>query len=170
MAIAVSSVCPSCRRSQVEELGTASVSSWLHCNLCGHLWRRLDPKLDAFSLILASPAAEAKLIPEARRPKSIPRASRFVVRLLVRYRTAGDADWRIGMTENISRSGILFRLERPVEPKTPVEMILVLPGGVAGEPPSHLRCQGEIVRSEADRSDMAPAAAAAVDDYRLSVS
>ena len=121
VATAVSSVCPRCRRSQVEKLGTASASSWLHCNLCGHLWRRLNPKLDAFSLILASPVAEAKLIQEERRPKSIPRASRFVVRLLVRYRTAGDPDWRNGMTENISRSGILFRPERPVEPKTPVD-------------------------------------------------
>ena len=74
------------------------------------------------------------------------------------------------MTENISRSGILFRPERPVEPKTPVEMILVLPGGVAGEPPSHLRCRGEIVPSEAEGSDTAPVAAAAVDDYRLTAS
>ena len=148
----------------------ASGSVWLYCNLCGHLWRRLDPELDAFSLILASRAAGAKPIEEARPPNGIPRASRFIVRLPMRYRTAGDLDWRNGVTENISRSGILFRPERAIEPKMPVDMILVLPGVVAGEPPSRLRCQGEIVRTEVDASDTAPSAAAAVADYRLTVS
>ena len=171
MDVAVSPVCPRCgRSSEVEELGAASGSVWLHCNLCGHLWRRLDPELDAFSLILASRAAGAKPIEEARPPNGIPRASRFIVRLPIRYRTAGEFDWRNGVTENISRSGILFRPERAVEPKTPVDMILVLPGGVAGEPPSRLRCQGEIVRTEAEESDTTPSAAAAVEDYRLTVS
>ena len=88
----------------------------------------------------------------------------------MRYRTARDLDWRNGVTENISRSGILFRPERAIEPKTPVDVILVLPGGVAGEPPSRLRCQGEIVRTEAEASDTAPSAAAAVEEYRLTVS
>ena len=169
MDVAVSPVCPRCARSSdVEELGTASGSVWLHCNLCGHLWRRLDPELNAFSLILASHVTGARPMQEKRPPSGLPRASRFVVRLPVRYRTAGDLDWRVGFTVNISRSGVLFRPERVVEPKTPIDMILVLPGGVAGEPPSRLRCQGEVVRTTpAAEADVPPSVAAAVDDYRL---
>lgn len=169
MNVAVSPVCPRCARSSdVEELGAASGSVWLHCNLCGHLWRRLDPELNAFSLILANHVTGAKPIQEKRPPSGIPRASRFVVRLPVRYRTAGDLDWRVGVTVNISRSGVLFRPERAVEPKTPIDMILVLPGGVAGEPPSRLRCQGEVVRTTpTPKADAPPTVAAAVGEYRL---
>ena len=169
MEVAVSPVCPRCARSSdVEELGTASGSVWLHCNLCGHLWRRLDPELNAFSLILASHVTGVKAIQEKRLPSGIPRASRFGVQLQVRYRTAGDLDWRVGFTINISRSGVLFRPEGVVEPKMPIDMILVLPGGVAGEPPSRLRCQGEVVRTTpAAEADVAPTVAAAVGDYRL---
>ena len=47
-------------------------------------------------------------------------------------------------------------------------MILVLPGGVAGEPPSRLRCQGEVVRTTPAAEDDVPATvAAAIGDYRL---
>ena len=169
MEIAVSPVCPRCARSSdVEELGIASGSVWLHCNLCGHLWRRLDPELNAFSLILASHVTGVKPVQEKRPPSGIPRASRFVVRLQVRYRTAGDLDWGVGVTVNISRSGVLFRPERVVEPKMPIDMILALPGGVAGEPPSRLRCQGEVVRTTpAAEADVPPNVAAAVGDYHL---
>ncbi len=169
MEVAVSPVCPRCARSSdVEELGTASGSVWLHCNLCGHLWRRLDPELNAFSLILANHVTGVKAIQEKRPPNGIPRASRFGVRLQVRYRTAGDLDWRVGFTINISRSGVLFRPEGVVEPKMPIDMILVLPGGVAGEPPSRLRCQGEVVRTTPGaEADVPPTVAAAVGDYRL---
>ena len=37
------------------------------------------------------------------------RAPRFSLRLPIRYRTVGEPAWHDGTTENISRSGVLFR-------------------------------------------------------------
>ena len=50
-----SNACSRCgRSSSVEELGPACRSSWLHCGICGHLWRRLNSGADAFSLQVIS--------------------------------------------------------------------------------------------------------------------
>lgn len=140
---------------------------WLHCDLCGHLWRRLDPERDAFSLILESRGVVLRQVPELH-PDGTPRASRFQVRLEVRYRLEGDTEWRSGLTENVSRSGVLFRSPLTAEPKTALDLILVVPGGVAGEPPSRLRCHGEVVRIEtcADE-EMVSRLAAMVTNYEL---
>ena len=52
--------------------------------------------------------------------------------------------------------------------KMPIDMILALPGGVAGEPPSRLRCQGAVVRTTpAAEADVPATVAATVGDYRL---
>ena len=157
-------VCPRCGRKGGEELGNSSGSAWLHCNFCSHLWRQLDSEADAFSLILASRAANAQLITEPQRPAATPRASRFSVQLEMRYRAAGDRQWRFGHTRNVSRSGVLFSADAPLDPETPVELVLVLPGTVAGEPSSRLRCRGQVVRTTGEQPSYV---AAAVVDYRL---
>lgn len=162
--------CPRCGRdSNVEELGTTAGSIWLHCNLCGHLWRRLHPERDAFSLILESPSLAVRPILEEWRPDGTPRASRFEVRIEVRYRLEGETEWRTGLTENVSRSGLLFRPETLADPRTPIDIILVLPGAVAGEPTSRLRCRGEVVRAgmHGNGHDSVPCMAAMVTDYQL---
>lgn len=164
--------CPRCgRTTDVEELGTTAGCVWAHCRMCGHLWREPGPGLDAFSLILASRAAAAVPIEEPTRAQVRPRAARFLVRLSVRYRTATDLDWRHGITENISRSGMLFRTDGPVPPQTVLDLVLMLPGSVAGEPTSRVRCQGQVVRTVApDSSGIAPAVAATVGGYQLALS
>ena len=98
---------------------------------------------------------------QERRPQAVQR-----VRMM--YRQSGDPEWRTATTENVSRSGVLFRADGPLDPKTPVELMLTLPGTVAGEPSSRLRCDGHVVRTTAcggggPRSCLA----AAVADYRL---
>ena len=159
--------CPRCTRSgAVEELGTASGSVWLHCRTCGHLWRRLDPQTDPFSLILTSRSVHPQPIAEATSQTFVARASRFSVQLEMRYRTAVDRQWRPGQTRNVSRSGILFHADAPIPPETEVELELVIPGTVAGEPPSRLCCAGNTVRMTDDAS---PSVAATVDEYRLGV-
>ena len=55
-------------------------------------------------------------------PVTKPRAPRFVIPLAILYRTPGDAAWLEGWTENISRSGVLFRADHQVAPDTPVEL------------------------------------------------
>jgi hypothetical protein len=160
--------CPRCGRTQrVEELGTTAGSVWLHCGTCGHVWRRPAPGLDAFALILAVEGVVAP--PEESTPRiGVPRATRFSVRLVLRYRDAGGGPWHSGLTENISRSGILFRTRTPLEPGTPVELVLVLPGHVAGEPESRIRCEGRIVRTELPSApELTPGVAARVHQYEL---
>ena len=99
-------------------------------------------------------------------PHGLPRAWRFQARLTARYRTRGSSDWYDGVTENLRRSGVLFRSIYSPEPKTPIEMFLTLPTGTAGGLVPRLRCQGEIVRVQPpETAGMPSRVAAAVDAY-----
>ena len=56
-----------------------------------------------------------------------PRAPRFDLRVPVRYRASGGDDWHAGSTENMSRTGLLFRADRLLPVSTPIEMLVTLP-------------------------------------------
>ena len=104
----------------------------------------------------------------AGEPDQVPRHAGFEVRLAMRCRPRGDTDWRTAMTENVSRPGVLFRADGPLDPKTPVELMLTLPGTVAGEPPSRLRCDGHVVRATTcEGGGPRSCLAAVVADYRF---
>lgn len=75
------------------------------------------------------------------------RAVRFDLHMPLRYREAGCAGWREGWTENISRSGVLFRAERLLGSNTPLELVLLLPGELTGSTPTTILCSGLIVRA-----------------------
>ena len=68
------------------------------------------------------------------------------VRLPLRYRTEGDTRWRTGQTENISRTGLLFRADAPPTPGAVVEVVLVSTATLTGGPPSELLCAGKVTR------------------------
>jgi hypothetical protein len=72
------------------------------------------------------------------------RAWRFELDLPVHYRPIGDAHWHEGRTENISRSGVLFRAADILDVDTEVEMRLVLP--VEPTAPA-IVCRGRVVRT-----------------------
>jgi hypothetical protein len=78
------------------------------------------------------------------------------------YRPAGDAQWRQGHTENISRSGVLFRAAEAMEIETPVEMLLDVPAEVGTDTAGTAMCRGRVVRRESDRVDPRPAVAVAI--------
>ena len=82
---------------------------------------------DPFALILADPSAAAEPLHDTPPVHGLPRALRFHARLTTRYRTRGSVDWHDGVTENLSRSGVLFRSIYPLEPKTPIDMFWELP-------------------------------------------
>ena len=105
-----------------------------------------DRDRDPFARILADPRIAAEPLQDSPPPHGIPRALRFGTRLTTRYRTRRGFDWHDGVTENISRSGVLFRNIHPLEPKTPVDIVLTLPAGATSDPTTRLCCQGEIVR------------------------
>ena len=93
------------------------------------------------------------------------RAQRFPLHLSLRYRPVGDAVWHDGRTENISRSGVLFRAEDLLGVATPIEMTFALPGAQVGP---NILCQGRIVRTVPSLERKAgPVLAATIEDYHF---
>jgi len=96
------------------------------------------------------------------------RPRRFGMRIRLRYRLNGDSKWWKGTTENISRSGVLFRGEEFAEPNTPLEMTFVLPAEFLGARPAEVLCKGKVVWSERPRdAGVFPALASTISHYRL---
>jgi PAS domain S-box-containing protein len=96
------------------------------------------------------------------------RAQRFQLHLPLKYRQVGQNDWRAGTTENISRSGMLFRAEEMVPANVQIEINLVLPAEIAGLSAAEVVCRGEVVRAiEAESPAMSPALAAKIVQYHF---
>ncbi len=96
------------------------------------------------------------------------RAPRFTLQLPVHYRLAGETLWRHGTTENISRSGVLFRTDQPLEPNARLEFSLELPTDIFGMAATEIQCRGEVVRQVGPAAEgMSPALAARILDYHF---
>ncbi len=99
---------------------------------------------------------------------SLFRAQRFNLHLPLKYRLVGEGDWRKGTTENISRSGMLFRAEEMVPPNAMLEINLVLPAEIGGLSAAEVVCRGEVVRAlEPEQPTMSPALAAKILQYHF---
>jgi hypothetical protein len=96
------------------------------------------------------------------------RAPRFSIEVPFYFRQSGESSWREGMTDNISRSGVLFRTPEMLEESTLLEMHFALPLEVSGQPGALVACRGRIVRTvPADSPDALPAMAATISRYRF---
>lgn len=96
------------------------------------------------------------------------RAPRYIIGLPFFYRRKGKRAWLEGRTENISRTGVLFRTEQLVDQQTPIEMRFSLPAEVSGEPAALVACRGLVVRVvPAATPDALPAVAATISKYRI---
>ncbi len=96
------------------------------------------------------------------------RAQRFQLNLPLKYRQIGKNDWRDGITENISRSGLLFQAEESLEPTVQVEINLVLPPEIAGLSAAEVVCRGEVVRAvQGKNRGVGPALAAKILQYHF---
>jgi hypothetical protein len=97
------------------------------------------------------------------------RAQRFPLRVPVRYRIPRSPDWFVACSENVSRSGILFRAKRIFKPTTPLDVRFELPptnkkNGLHAE----VVCKGEVVRVEQTYpGKISPVVAVAIRYYRL---
>jgi PilZ domain len=78
-----------------------------------------------------------------------PRERRLRHCVPVQFRTAGSAEWIEGMTENISRSGLLFRSASPLEVGSGLELIFEMPRELTGDANARVICDGALVRVEA---------------------
>jgi CheY-like chemotaxis protein len=103
-----------------------------------------------------------------RNSASPSRAQRFKLRLPLKYRQLGKDDWLAGTTENISRSGLLFRAEQAIAPNVQLEISLVLPAEIAGLSDAEVLCRGEVVRAvDIESPTLHPALAAKILQYRF---
>jgi PilZ domain-containing protein len=101
------------------------------------------------------------------RPNHLPRAERYAIPIAILYRSPGELDWQPGLTENISRSGVLFRADRRLEPNTPLEMLLDLPTLIAAPASGTSLRRGRVVRAIAPSIiEDRPAVAAAFIDFQ----
>ncbi len=74
------------------------------------------------------------------------RAKRFPLRLPVKYRGAGEKRWFTGTTDNVSCSGMLIRGRHALSPAARVELLLTMPGQLAGDARVVAFCNGQVVR------------------------
>ena len=99
-----------------------------------------------------------------KRQESNGRARRFPIHLPVRYRLPRSPEWHEAYTENVSRSGVLFRTYRTLEPTTALDLRLELPPVDNGERVrGEVVCKGEVVRTDlSDDGDGIPSGVAVV--------
>ena len=115
-------------------------------------------------------SAQSAITPHfPKRAKVSPfRAKRFNLHLPLKYRLLGENDWRAGTTENISRSGMLFRAPESLAPNAQLEINIVLPAEIAGLASAEVVCRGEVVRTvEGDKQAVHPALAAKIIQYHF---
>ena len=78
----------------------------------------------------------------------MPRAQRFPIAVPLLWRRRGDSTWVETVTENASRSGVLFHSDQPVAVGTEVELILALSWETSpGLEVADVMCCGRIVRA-----------------------
>ncbi|HKN36942.1 MAG TPA: ATP-binding protein [Terriglobales bacterium] len=123
---------------------------------------------EALPLEVAMRSQQAERMPLIRDRMPALRAQRFKLNLPLRYRLIGEEDWRKGTTENISRSGLLFRGEGMLQPAAQLEISMMLPAEIAGLSAAEVVCRGEIVRTiEAESAATNPALAAKILQYHF---
>jgi hypothetical protein len=92
------------------------------------------------------------------------RATRLPLEIEIEYRFTSRGAWRASRTINVSRSGVLFRTERPPRIGAVIEFVLRLRRVAAASEMTDLRCQGRLVRAE-DGSNGQWSAAATIERY-----
>ncbi len=103
-----------------------------------------------------------------KRQESNGRARRFPIHIPVRYRLPRSPEWFEAYTENVSRSGVLFRTDQTIEPTTALDLRLELPPVENGERVrGEVVCKGEVVRMDPsdDRGGIPSGVAVAIHRY-----
>lgn len=99
---------------------------------------------------------------------ALERAPRYDIQMGMLYRTGGEKKWHNAQVENISRSGVLFRVGEALRVSALVEMRFMLPPGMAGKESAEVVCQGWVVRTSPPSADeKLHRMAAKILDYRF---
>jgi hypothetical protein len=101
-----------------------------------------------------------------------PAASRQEVRCAVRFPLAlpvvlsCGAEEFTALTRDVSASGVLFQLDRPLQAGTEIRFSLRMPGAVLGTPRDVLvHCLGRVIRCSISQTQFQ--AAATIDEYQF---
>ena len=129
---------------------------------------------DGLTWLLSLPRVPVALTPEESRGGRT-RLRRFGVRLPLRYRLEHDSTWHHAVTENMSRTGLLFHSHREAfadrvtdaTAGTSIDVQIVVPADRPDSAPIHVRCAGQVVRTVHDRRGTLIRVAAAVEGYHL---
>jgi hypothetical protein len=96
----------------------------------------------------------------------VPRAQRFHIATRLLWRRRGDLEWVETVTENVSRSGLLFQSDRLVSVGTEVEMILALSWESAPwVAVADVCCSGRITRVSSSSTKPFSVLATTIDSY-----
>ena len=76
------------------------------------------------------------------------RAQRFPIHIPIRYRIPRSQGWLVANTENVSRSGVLFRTECLFDLASTLDLRLELPPTNGNGVHVEVVCKGEVVRVE----------------------
>lgn len=111
---------------------------------------------------------ELNKLPSRRAHKGLHRAQRFDIKIPVHFHERNGEEWHEGRTENISRSGLLFRAPEPLPLECMVEVKFALPTPNDAEPGATVLCDGKTIRTIlAATSDESPGVAVKILNYRL---
>jgi len=106
--------------------------------------------------------------PLPRKDKYVARAPRFPIETRMQYREGGESAWHEGTTINISRSGVLFKSDRTLEPRRVLEMRIEFPPEFTGDTETGVVCWGPVVRHQpVSQDETLPAMAASIFHYRF---
>ena len=80
----------------------------------------------------------------------MPRERRLRHRVAVQFRLPGESEWIEATSENVSRSGLLFRHTTALPLGMELELVFEMPEELAGHCPARAFCRGSVVRVDAD--------------------
>jgi hypothetical protein len=104
----------------------------------------------------APESAAGQVRPSARkcgtRSAWMPRERRLRHCVSVQFRLPETDAWIEATSENVSRSGLLFRHTAPLPVGTDLELVFEMPEEMAGHCPARAFCRGSVVRVTADTS------------------
>ena len=107
-------------------------------------------------MVVSAPQVPVRPCASNRSPKPAGRAPRFITQLPLTFRLSDGGGWRHGFSENISRSGILFRTDQNTTgPRwddsapcgTRVDVRFEVPAEASARRKRHVESEGRDVRS-----------------------
>ena len=101
-----------------------------------------------FADALLSSGVKTRALREEWLPSAHPRARRYAARMILRYRALGQAQWFQGVTEDLSRTGLLFRSGSDSLPLrgTELELILEVARRTLQGLPARVEARGKVTR------------------------